>query len=232
VYPDDAAEIKAHPFFDGIDWEHLHLMPPPFVPRVREHQSITKYFEEEEEILRGSGGVDPTDAPSDSDSEPDEVGSVSGVNVGGQNSGLDCAPSAKGDQNSCGAQQNDEVQPSKVTDQGSSSHNHRQNKTRPHTEEQKDDSTLPSKKRRPKRIQRRARDKVLRDPSTARIVLDLRKKNAFFGYTYRRPKPLPLIEYEGRWGLASVFQYSEDDAFATSVYSNEDDGEGEGEERP
>jgi serine/threonine protein kinase len=225
VYPDDAAEIKAHPFFDGIDWEHLHLHPPPFVPRVREHQSITKYFEEEKEILRGSDGVDPTDAASDSDSEQGEARSPSGVKVGRQESGHDTSSPIKGDQDLSGVQQEADFEPSTATDPASRSHLLHQDRTRPRAEEPKYDSTSPLRKKRPKKAQRRPRDKVLRDPSTARIVLDLRKKNAFFGYTYRRPKPLPLIEYEGRWGLASVFQSSEDDA-ATSVYANDDDDDG------
>jgi len=40
-------EIKAHPFFKGIDWENIRQMKPPFVPKL---QSIsdTSYFPMEE----------------------------------------------------------------------------------------------------------------------------------------------------------------------------------------
>lgn len=43
-----------------------------------------------------------------------------------------------------------------------------------------------------KKIRKRPRDKLLRDPVTARKVMELRKKSAFFGYTYRRPKGVVL----------------------------------------
>lgn len=42
----------------------------------------------------------------------------------------------------------------------------------------------------PKRAQKRARDKILRDPAIGKTALDLRKKGAFVGYTYRRPTPV------------------------------------------
>ena len=46
---------------------------------------------------------------------------------------------------------------------------------------------------------KRPRDKLLRDPDVGRKVLDIRKRRAFFGYTYRRPKPL-VLEQDGRKG--------------------------------
>lgn len=44
----------------------------------------------------------------------------------------------------------------------------------------------------PQVAKKRARDKILRDPATGKTALDLRKKGAFVGYTYRRPKPVRL----------------------------------------
>ena len=41
---------------------------------------------------------------------------------------------------------------------------------------------------------KRPRDKVLRDGEVGRAVLDLRKKGAFLGYTYRRPNVFPYEE--------------------------------------
>lgn len=49
VYPDDAADIKAHPFFHGLSWDRLHLSRPPFVPEVKSGED-TKYFDDEEPI--------------------------------------------------------------------------------------------------------------------------------------------------------------------------------------
>ena len=40
----NAAAVKAHPFFAGIDWEHLRDQPAPFVPRPSD-QTDTSYFE-------------------------------------------------------------------------------------------------------------------------------------------------------------------------------------------
>ena len=51
VFPNDAEDIKAHPFFEDIPWSRLHLQRPPFVPEVRPDQSITKYFESEKDIV-------------------------------------------------------------------------------------------------------------------------------------------------------------------------------------
>jgi protein-serine/threonine kinase len=51
VYPNDAEDIKSHPWFRDLDWTRLHTSRPPFVPRVRENQPITKYFEDEPVIL-------------------------------------------------------------------------------------------------------------------------------------------------------------------------------------
>lgn len=45
----------------------------------------------------------------------------------------------------------------------------------------------------PKEV-KRARDKLLRDPKVGRTVLETRKKTAFLGYTYRRPKTWSLAE--------------------------------------
>ena len=49
VYPDDATDIKAHPFFHGLSWDRLHLSRPPFVPDVKSRED-TKYFDEEDPI--------------------------------------------------------------------------------------------------------------------------------------------------------------------------------------
>lgn len=45
VFPNDAVEIKAHPFFRGIQWNQLHLTQPPMTPRVRSWED-TRYFED------------------------------------------------------------------------------------------------------------------------------------------------------------------------------------------
>jgi len=49
-------EIKAHPFFRGVDWEALYEQTPPYNPTV-EHELDTQNFEQfsEEQPLKGKG---------------------------------------------------------------------------------------------------------------------------------------------------------------------------------
>lgn len=43
-----AAEIRRHPFFAGVDWDHLYLSTPPYHPKV-EHELDTQNFEHYED---------------------------------------------------------------------------------------------------------------------------------------------------------------------------------------
>ena len=40
----------------------------------------------------------------------------------------------------------------------------------------------------------RPRDKILRDPDTSKLAMEIRKTSAFLGYTYRRPDIGTLVE--------------------------------------
>ncbi|GAA6063330.1 hypothetical protein JCM10212_003916 [Sporobolomyces blumeae] len=46
VANDGAEDIKAHPWFSGIDWSTLHLQTPPFQPQLAT-DTDTKYFEDD-----------------------------------------------------------------------------------------------------------------------------------------------------------------------------------------
>ncbi|CEQ42499.1 SPOSA6832_04317 [Sporobolomyces salmonicolor] len=46
VANDGAEEIKAHPWFKGIDWGTLHLQTPPFRPQLSS-ETDTRYFEDD-----------------------------------------------------------------------------------------------------------------------------------------------------------------------------------------
>ncbi|CUS12194.1 unnamed protein product [Tuber aestivum] len=46
VYPNDAEEIRAHPFFAVVNWRTLHMQIPPFVPSGLLDEADTKYFTE------------------------------------------------------------------------------------------------------------------------------------------------------------------------------------------
>ena len=52
-----------------------------------------------------------------------------------------------------------------------------------------------AKKRRKEKQRKRPRDRLLRDPKTAKLVMEERKRSAFLGYTYRRP---------ASWSVADV----------------------------
>jgi hypothetical protein len=69
VYPNDAAEIKAHPFFRGIRWNELHLTQPPIVPRVKGWED-SRYFDEWKGLGNMDEASDNSDTP-ESDEEPD-----------------------------------------------------------------------------------------------------------------------------------------------------------------
>lgn len=69
VFPNDAADIKAHPFFRGIQWNQLHLTQPPMIPRVKSWED-TRYFEDwkssdHPEDLTENSENDGTDEKSD-----------------------------------------------------------------------------------------------------------------------------------------------------------------------
>jgi hypothetical protein len=51
-------EIKAHPFFAGVNWASLHSQTPPYVPRV-EHELDTQNFErfDEDMTMNSPGGL-------------------------------------------------------------------------------------------------------------------------------------------------------------------------------
>lgn len=161
VYPNDAEDIKAHPFFRHIQWSTLHLTRPPFVPRVHGGQPITKYFDDEAEIMSASDHLD---------SSSYEVAQVDGAVVGE------------------GAEALGEEHSTPVADPTV-----QQKNTCPPVLEQICQNLQKIKRR--KKEKKRPRDKVLRDPEVGRIVLEIRKKGAFIGYTYRRPRfSLPELE--------------------------------------
>ena len=152
VYPDDATDIKTHPFFHGLSWDRLHLSRPPFVPDVKSRED-TKYFDDEEPI-----------------SDVDDASSSSSVAESNQFRETDAADEttkvdgALGQQNEAGAM-------------GTSKKAGKKGKQK-----------------------KRPRDRVLRDKIVGRQALELRKKGAFIGYTYRRPRFALSEEERGRSG--------------------------------
>jgi protein-serine/threonine kinase len=148
VYPDDAEDIKNHPFFRGIQWSILHMTRPPFVPRVHSGQPITKYFDPEAEIMTASDHLDSSSYDNSVENTNTPTAAVTPALPGQVPASLAPGP-IKAD----------------------------------------------GKLKRRKKEKKRPRDKLLRDPEVGRTVLEIRKKGAFVGYTYRRPQfTLPELE--------------------------------------
>ncbi|RYN36769.1 Serine/threonine-protein kinase [Alternaria arborescens] len=152
VYPNDAEDIKSHPFFRNIQWSQLHQTRPPFVPRVHGGQPITKYFDDEAEIMSASDHLDS--------SSYEAVGELLVSNLADRVGENETTPLVQP-----ATQQNSIAKPTQALFAKS----------------------LQEMKRR-KREKKRPRDKLLRDPDVGRTVLEIRKKGAFVGYTYRRPR--------------------------------------------
>ncbi|KAE8166517.1 kinase-like domain-containing protein [Aspergillus tamarii] len=72
VYPNDAADIKAHPFFRGIKWEQLHQSSPPFVPKVKSWED-TRYFDDAGSVVDDDNISITTDAQGSGDGA-EEIG--------------------------------------------------------------------------------------------------------------------------------------------------------------
>ena len=43
-------EIKAHPFFRGLDWENLRNTKSPFMPEIKDDEDVSRFdkFDEEQ----------------------------------------------------------------------------------------------------------------------------------------------------------------------------------------
>jgi protein-serine/threonine kinase len=176
VYPNGSEEIKVHEFFHGIPWAHMHLKSPPFVPRVREKQSITKYFEDEKDIVSEESSLYR--------STKDQADETMHLNA---------AESLQREKIDVGLQTCSDAELQRIREHYGASYatwkSERMAFLHRHRLEKDEADDEPSK---PKKEKKRPRDKVLRDVVLGKKVMDIRKKKAFFGYTYRRPKPLVL----------------------------------------
>lgn len=180
VFPNDAEDIKSHPFFRNIPWPSQHLSRPPFVPRVHGGQPITKYFDDEAEIMSASDHLDSSSYDDDLDDADAAVTPTAPTPVG------------DGHQDELAGACLHSKSPQALLGQPS--------------------SKIAGRTKRRRKEKKRPRDKMLRDPQVGRTVLEIRKKGAFVGYTYRRPRfTLPELEDRiaarmagGRMGMVPV----------------------------
>lgn len=159
MYPNDAEDIKAHKWFKDIQWDRLHLTIPPFVPDITSMED-TQYFDEDEPIS-------------------DFSESVSGP------------PPTKEEISDALKPFNREIQ---IIAKGYVATPH--DTVRLRKVEKEIDSFVMGDEQKEylkafvkhygRKEKKRPRDKLLRDRETAPKVLELRKKGAFLGYTYRR----------------------------------------------
>ena len=166
VFPDDATDIKSHPFFHGIPWDRLHLIKAPEIPDVKSCYD-TKYFDEDEPIS------DVDDASSTSSIQEQELKAQEEYE---QKIAAAFEAEKLNQENDDSTQIVTAFVPTEAatrTEIGGAR-----------------EIILVDKKGDRGKDKKRPRDRILRDTKVAKQVLDIRKKGAFIGYTYRRPKPV------------------------------------------
>ncbi|RDL34531.1 Protein kinase-like (PK-like) [Venustampulla echinocandica] len=159
IYPHDAEDIKAHKWFRDIQWDRMHMMVPPFVPNIKSLDD-THYFDEEESISDFSG--------SKSNTEPASAEITDALRP--------FNPEIRGLAKAFIARPHDSTRLRKAE---------KEIDTFPVGEEQKE-YLKAFVKHYGKKEKKPPRDRLLRDKESAPKVLELRKRGAFLGYTYRR----------------------------------------------
>jgi serine/threonine protein kinase len=218
VYANGAEEIKSHRFFHGIPWSQLHLLPPPFVPRVRENQSITKYFEDEKDIVTdhgagaGGGGVDESETSSFISLVENHGHELEGMEEGEMEKVLGSREKVEKvlhmqrlkERIALGIEECDDSELRRIKEHRGAGYEAWKAQRVVEVAEKRAEMglfdgdgvlarLLTGKGGGKKKEKKRARDKILRDLGLGRKVLELRKMGAFVGYTYRRPKGVVIV---------------------------------------
>ncbi|KAK4614105.1 Serine/threonine-protein kinase cbk1 [Fulvia fulva] len=200
VYPNGAEEIKTHKFFHGIPWSQMHMMTPPFVPRVKENQSITKYFEDEKDIVSNDSSSYISIKDKISREQLDRGLSDSDLaQVLGHHYPRWKAERTKIEKHELGLEDCSDDELQRIKEHCGTNYEHWRAErvvevAEARIEQGCEEPPPYGLQNGGKREQKRARDKMLRDPVVGKQCLELRKKGAFFGYTYRRPRTLELRE--------------------------------------
>ncbi|SMR53859.1 unnamed protein product [Zymoseptoria tritici ST99CH_1E4] len=221
VYANGAEEIKSHPFFAGIPWSQVHLLPPPFVPRVRERQSITKYFEEEKDIVsdlgeEGDGGSETGEGSEGSGIEEGVMFELEGMEDEEVEKMLGCKRKvekwkrlrAVREKVVLGIEAVPEADEElrRIKEHYGLGYEGWKARRKVEVAEMRAERGVDAEKVLARCVvemdagggkggkeRKRARDRVLRDGGLGRKVLELRKLGAFWGYTYRRPKGVVIV---------------------------------------
>ena len=188
VYANGAEEIKSHKFFQGIAWSQMHLQQPPFVPRVKENQSITKYFEDEKDIASDESSSYLTlKERIDEQAPEEELQATLGHRYDGWK-----AERIEKEKREIGVDDCSDAELQRIKQHFGPDYERLRADRIVQVCEERAELGAESKPQKPRKEKKRPRDKMLRDPGVGRKVMELRKRSAFFGYTYRRPKPLVL----------------------------------------
>ncbi|KAK7423269.1 hypothetical protein QQX98_001059 [Neonectria punicea] len=164
VFPDDAEDIKSHRWFKNVPWDRLQTITPPFVPHIHGVED-THYFDESDLIEDWSES-----SPSGVLLAPDEVRQVL----------RDFEPSVQNHAIKLIESPFDSTKLRKMDRQIDASWELRLEEK----EMLKHFVRLYGQKER-----KRPRDILLRDQDIRDDVMDIRKKTAFIGYTWRRMRP-------------------------------------------
>ena len=177
VIANDAEDIKAHKWFKDVQWDRLHTMVPPFVPNIKSLDD-THYFDEEDPI---SDFSESTSSPLPTAEEIADALRPFDKNIQTLAKTFIERP-------------HDSVKLRKVEKEIDGF---------PVCDEQKE-YLKGFVKHYGRKEKKRPRDRLLRDKDMAPKVLELRKKGAFLGYTYRRYRPRKDRRGSSRQGSAVV----------------------------
>ena len=214
VFPYDAEDIKAHKWFRGLPWERLHELEPPHVPQLGSMDD-TRYFDEEDEISDWSESdtseSDQIDTPSHHHHhQPEDATDPPTLSPPGNTppdspetalpptaAPLRAAPSRADEAREAMAGFRRSVQRWAMTAIATP-----YDTARLRALDAQIDSMSglnPSERAALRHFirvfgrkeRKRPRDRLLRDKTTRNIVMEVRKKTAFLGYTWRRMRPPP-----------------------------------------
>lgn len=202
VHPYDAEDIKAHRWFRDIPWDRLHLIPPPFVPRLSNLEDA-RYFEEDEPISDWSESQADTDFEREAETYspqpppvmiPNNMTMAANPFIDGALPSVDLPPQNSRKMAEMHATLASWPKPIRnamsqfVASPYDSMRLKRINREIDHmSPDPQDAEKLKLFVRRfGKKERKRPRDRLLRDRQTKSAVLEIRKQSAFLGYTWTR----------------------------------------------
>ncbi|KAK1994513.1 kinase-like protein [Colletotrichum falcatum] len=170
VFPNDANEIKAHPWFRGVPWEKMRFIQPEWIPDIKSFADA-HYFEEDEPISDWSESVD-----SDAEEGPEEPAD------------FDFGFLQVGFQDDVQALVNDFT--ARPYDSTKLKRLDRNIENHSGLDDIQKEYLKCYARRAGQKERKRPRDKLLRDPWVKDEVLQMRKQTAFLGYSWRCKSPI------------------------------------------